>query len=58
MSKPDKATREWLARIGSKGGMKSRRTLTTEQARAMVLARERKKRKAANVAGKLPTPAQ
>lgn len=30
--------------IGSEGGKKSKRTLTPEQARAMVEARERKKR--------------
>ncbi len=31
------------ADMGAKGGRKSRRTLTTEQARAMVVAREKKK---------------
>ena len=31
--------REYLARIGAKGGRKSKRVLTTEQARAMVKAR-------------------
>jgi hypothetical protein len=33
------------AEMGRKGGSKSRRTLTPEQARKMVEARERKKRK-------------
>jgi len=36
--------RAYLARIGSKGGKASRRTLTPEQAKAMVLAREKKRR--------------
>jgi len=39
-----KVVREFLRKIGAKGGKKSRRTLTTEQARAMVEAK-RKKRK-------------
>jgi hypothetical protein len=34
----------YLARIGSKGGKISRRTLTPEQARAMVKAREAKRK--------------
>lgn len=35
---------KYLAKIGSKGGSKSRRTLTPEQARAMVVAREKKRK--------------
>ena len=38
-----KQLREYLAKIGAKGGKKSRRVLTPEQARAMVKARESKK---------------
>lgn len=34
----------YLAEIGSKGGKKSRRKLTADQARAMVAAREAKKK--------------
>jgi hypothetical protein len=34
------ATREYLAEIGKRGGRKSRRTLTPEQARAMIRVRE------------------
>lgn len=34
---------EYFAKIGSKGGQKSRRTLTAAQARKMVKAREAKK---------------
>ena len=45
--------RKYLASIGSKGGKKSRRTLTAEQARAMVLARMRKKRNVPNAAGEV-----
>lgn len=41
------SVKAYLAKIGSKGGKKSRRILMPEQARAMVKARE-KKRKAAN----------
>jgi hypothetical protein len=41
----DKAIREYLAKIGRKGGKKSKRTLTPEQARAMVTARERKRKR-------------
>jgi hypothetical protein len=33
---------EYMSAIGSKGGRKSKRTLTPEQARAMVEAREKK----------------
>jgi len=42
----DKAVREYLRKIGTKGGKKSKRVLTPEQARAMVAARERKRKKA------------
>lgn len=35
---------KYLAEIGARGGKKSRRTLTPEQARAMVRAREKKRR--------------
>jgi hypothetical protein len=37
--------KKYLAKIGAKGGSKSRRTLTPEQARAMVAAREKKRKK-------------
>lgn len=37
--------RAYLARIGSKGGKASRRTLTSAQAKAMVKAREAKRPK-------------
>lgn len=40
----NKAVKEYLAKIGSKGGKKSKRTLTAEQARAMVKARESKRK--------------
>ncbi len=36
--------KQYLAKIGSVGGRKSRRTLTPEQAKAMVKAREKKRR--------------
>lgn len=39
-----KAIRDYFAEIGSKGGKKSRRELTPEQARAMVAAREAKRK--------------
>ncbi len=39
----NKSVKEYLAKIGSKGGKKSKRTLTADQARAMVKAREAKK---------------
>ena len=42
----------YLASIGSKGGKVSRRTLTTAQAKAMVAARERKRRKTKRVTAK------
>lgn len=42
--KPPKEVREYMSRIGSEGGKKSKRTLTPEQARRMVEARERKRR--------------
>jgi hypothetical protein len=38
-----KELRKYLAKIGAKGGKKSRRILTPEQARAMVKAREQKR---------------
>jgi hypothetical protein len=41
----NKNLREYFAKIGSKGGKKSKRTLTTAQARAMVKAREAKRKK-------------
>jgi len=41
----NKAVTAYLSEIGRKGGQKSRRTLTPEQAREMVRAREAKKRK-------------
>jgi len=37
-------TRKYLVDIGRRGGKKSRRTLTKAQARAMVKAREEKRR--------------
>jgi hypothetical protein len=37
--------RKYLAEIGRKGGQKSKRVLTAAQAKAMVAARERKRRK-------------
>ena len=40
----DRAIREYLAKIGRKGGKKSRRTLTPEQAKAMVEVRERNRK--------------
>lgn len=36
--------KKYLAVIGARGGRKSRRVLTSEQARRMVQARERKRR--------------
>jgi hypothetical protein len=41
---------EYLASIGSKGGKVSRRELTPEQAKAMVRAREKKRRATKRVA--------
>ena len=38
-----KEVKEYLKKIGAKGGKKSRRVLTPEQAREMVKAREQKK---------------
>lgn len=38
-----KELREYMAKIGAKGGKASRRTLTPEQAKAMVAARESKR---------------
>jgi len=43
--KQKSAVTEYLSKIGRKGGQKSRRTLTPEQAREMVRAREAKKKK-------------
>lgn len=40
-----KNIRKYLAKIGAKGGKKSKRTLTANQARAMVKAREAKRDK-------------
>ena len=40
-----KEIREFLAKIGRKGGKKSKRVLTTEQAKAMVKARIEKREK-------------
>jgi hypothetical protein len=48
-----KELRDYLAKIGSKGGKASRRTLSPEQAKAMVQARELKR--AAGVARKPPS---
>ncbi len=42
-------SKDYLAKIGSAGGKQSRRTLTPEQARAMVRAREKKRRKTKRV---------
>jgi hypothetical protein len=41
----DKKIREYMAKIGRKGGKKSKRTLTPKQAKAMVKAREQKRRR-------------
>jgi len=41
----DKAIREYLRKIGAKGGKKSRRILTTEQSLAMIKAREQKRKR-------------
>jgi general stress protein YciG len=41
----DDAVRKFLSEIGRKGGKKSRRTLTREQAKKMVDAREKKRKK-------------
>lgn len=41
--------KRYLAKIGAIGGRKSRRILTPEQARAMVVAREKKKKKAIKI---------
>jgi len=40
----DKKIRDYLAAIGRKGGQKSKRALTSEQAKKMVEARERKRK--------------
>lgn len=39
-----KEIRDFLAKIGRKGGKKSKRALTSEQARKMVQAREEKRK--------------
>ena len=41
----DDAVRKFLSEIGRKGGKKSKRTLTSEQARKMVEAREKKRKR-------------
>jgi hypothetical protein len=48
--------RAYLARLGSKGGKISRRTLTPEQAKAMVAAREKKRRKTKRAARRANDP--
>jgi hypothetical protein len=40
-----KDLREYFAKLGRKGGAKSKRVLTPEQARTMVAAREAKRQK-------------
>ena len=40
----DKKIREYMAKIGSKGGKNAKHTLTSEQAKKMVKARERKRK--------------
>ena len=40
----DKKIREYMAKIGSKGGKKAKHTLTPERAKKMVEARERKRK--------------
>jgi hypothetical protein len=40
----DKKIRDYLAVIGRKGGRKSKRVLTSEQAKKMVEAREKKRK--------------
>lgn len=51
----DDATRRYLAKIGRRGGMRSRRTLSPEQARAMVAAREAKRRRGGEATAPLLT---
>jgi hypothetical protein len=41
----DKAIRDYLAKIGSKGGKKAKHMLTTKQAKKMVQAREKKRKR-------------
>jgi hypothetical protein len=41
--KPPREISEYMSKIGAKGGKKSKRTLTSEQARKMVKAREQKR---------------
>ena len=43
-----KEVREFLREIGRKGGQKGKRTLTSEQAKAMVAAREKKRKEKLN----------
>jgi hypothetical protein len=50
----DDATRRFLADIGRKGGQRSRRTLAPEQARAMVAAREARRRVRLGMAAGIP----
>ncbi len=40
----NKSIKKYLAKIGAKGGKKSKRALTADQARTMVKAREAKKK--------------
>ena len=40
----DKIIRDFLRKIGAKGGKKSRRVLTTEQSREMIRIREAKRK--------------
>jgi len=42
----NKELSEYMAKIGKSGGKKSKRTLTADQARKMVEAREKKRKKA------------
>lgn len=51
---PPKEVREYMSQIGSKGGKKSKRTLTPEQARKMVEAREKKRRAKKSAGGRQP----
>jgi DNA polymerase III delta prime subunit len=48
-----KEIKEYLSEIGSRGGKKSKRTLTSEQARRMVEIREQKKLSHAREIGEL-----
>jgi hypothetical protein len=44
----DKSVKKYLSKIGKRGGEKSKRILTTEQAKNMVVAREKNKAKKLN----------